>query len=76
MLKQLLNAQGMPLASCDLSRCETILLVVPVLPLPYIPLLDSGEVEGHLAVSVSLLIQVAGVSPDERGHVVAYRGDR
>lgn len=36
-----------------------------------VPFLDSDKVERHLSVSEGLLIQVAAVTSDECGHVVA-----
>lgn len=36
-----------------------------------LPLLDSAKVESHLSVGEGLLVQIAAVASDERGHVVA-----
>lgn len=36
-----------------------------------VPFLDSAEVESHLSVGESLLVEIAAVASDERGHVVA-----
>ena len=37
------------------------------------PSLRLAEVKGHSAVGDGLLIDVLGVSPYERGHVIAFR---
>lgn len=37
-----------------------------------VPFLDSDKVERHLSVGEGLLVQVAAVTSDERGHVVAW----
>lgn len=37
----------------------------------FLPSFDFGEIKGHLSVGDRLLVQVATVPPDERGHVVA-----
>lgn len=36
-----------------------------------LPFLDSDKVEGHLSVGEGLLIEIAAVASDKRGHVVA-----
>lgn len=36
-----------------------------------LPFLHSAKVESHLSVGEGLLVEIAAVAPDERGHVVA-----